>query len=152
MKTLHLIIDGSDNLGKTTVIDMLSKELDLPIIKMPHELHNVDIKNHVEEFSKFFSYVVVQFRKYPFIMDRGFTSSEVYSKVFNRGFYISYTGEIEELLDPKIFIFTGRVKNPETHQFDYTSFCKDKTFNDYEKIKIDKEFCELAKRRKYHLI
>lgn len=149
MKPLHLIIDGSDNLGKTTVIDILSKELKLPVVKMPNMKEYIK-NNNPEEFSKLFNETIVQFAEYPFILDRGFTSSLVYSKVFNRKFDLSYIKKIEEILTPTVIILTGR--HVVGGIVSYVSFCKDPIYKEAEKRDIDKAFCNLAYDNNYPLI
>jgi len=151
MKLLHLIIDGSENLGKTTVLTLLSKKLDLPIIKMPN-MQDYIKNNQAEVFSKLFNETVVQFAQYSFLLDRGYTSSQVYSKLFGRDFDLGYLKDTEEILKPKIIIFTGRHKNAMNGTVTYKSFCKDKIFDEEQKSKIDEEFCRLAEERGYTLI
>lgn len=150
MKPLHLIIDGSDNLGKTTVVKMLSMKLGLPIIKMPNMTEYIG-RGATEEFSKLFNETIIQFREYPFILDRGFPSSLVYSSIFNREFNLSYIEETEKLLDPTVFIFTGRHASS-NGKISYHSFCEDPIFNEEEKREIDEAFCNLANNRLYNLI
>lgn len=151
MKPLHLIIDGSDNLGKTTVLSLLSQRIGLPIIKMPNMKDYIEM-DKAEVFSKLFNETVVQFVQYPFLLDRGYTSSQVYSKLFGRKFDLGYLKDTEEALQPKIIIFTGRHRNGMTGEVTYKSFCKDKIFNEEEKSKIDEEFCNMAEERGYPLI
>ena len=151
MKPLHIIIDGSDNLGKTTLLNSLSKQLDLPILKMPNMKKY--IKNgDVEEFSRLFNETIIQFAKYPFLMDRCYTSSLVYNEIFKRGGDMLYLEEIEQALDPIVIILTGRHKNAMDQSISYKSFCKDPIYNEEEKAKVDEEFCRLAKDRGYILI
>lgn len=149
MKTQHIIIDGSDNLGKTTVLKQLSEELKLPIIKMPNMSEYIKNEN-AEEFSKLFNETIVQFAEHSFLMDRGFTSSLVYSKVFRRSFDLSYITKIEKILKPKVFILTGR--NIQGGRVSYVSFQKDPIYKEDQKKRIDSAFCTLAYERDYPLI
>lgn len=144
---LHILIDGSDNLGKTTVINLLSRKLDLPIIKMPDTAEYIE-KGNVEEFSKFFNKTLVQFAEFDFIMDRGFTSSRVYSKVFKRETDLSYISMIEQKLKPQVFIFTGIEEG--THG--NFSFHPDLVWEEKEKENIDLEYYNLAREKGYDLI
>jgi len=152
MKPIHILIDGSDNLGKTTVIQLLSRKLNLPVIKMPNTEKFIEAGN-VEEFSKFYNETLVQFSESSFIMDRGFTSTLVYSKVFARKNDVSYIDGIQNKLKPTVFILTGRTrKNSAYGTFYFTSFSQDPVYSDTEKTRIDEEFCELARKKSYHLI
>lgn len=106
-KPLHIIIDGSDKRGKTTVCKLLSQALQIPIIKM---LNTKDYILHgtTEEFSRLFNETVAQFKDSDFILDRGYPSSMVYSKVFSRSFDLGYIDQVERDLDPEVFIIHGK--------------------------------------------
>lgn len=104
-KPLHLILEGSDKVGKTTVCNLLSKKLKLPIIKMkdmPKLFHS-----RPEEASEIFNKTIVQFKDFSFICDRGYPSSIVYNKYFKRGYNLSYLDSIVNDLEPKIFVLIG---------------------------------------------
>lgn len=146
---IHLLLDGSDRLGKTTVVNLLSRMTQLPIIKMPNMSAYIKGDNP-EEFSKLFNEVIVQFAETSFILDRGFTSSLVYSKVFNRPFDLSYINNIEQILKPKVFIFTGRVFHSPSPRF--LRLGNDEIFKDNLLTEIDREFTFLAEERGYNLI
>lgn len=149
-KPIHIIIDGSDNLGKTTILRMLSKEMELPVIKMPNMQTYIE-NNNAEAFSKLFNETIVQFKQFSFLLDRGFTSSQVYSELFGREFDLGYLKDTEKILDPKIVIFTGRHKNQEG-KTEYFSFCDDPIFSKAQKNMVDEKFCELAEKKGYVLI
>lgn len=146
---LHLVIDGSDNLGKTTILNMLSEKLQLPIVKMPNMSRYIKDGN-AEQFSQLFNETVVQFAQYPFLLDRGYSSSVVYSKLFGRSYDLSYLQGTEEALKPTFVILTGRRRIND--EITYTSFCKDPIFDDEQKGKIDEAFCELASVNGWPLI
>jgi len=110
-----LIIDGADKLGKTTVVKMLSRKLNLPIIKMPDSKEFIK-DGSIEKVSKFFNESLIQFQEFSFIMDRGFTSSRVYSEVFDRVANLRYIENIENILDPRIFILVGEKKEKDDLQ------------------------------------
>lgn len=150
---LHILIDGADGLGKTTVIQKLSMNLQLPIIKMPNMKEYVE-KGLAEEFSKLFNQTIVQFSQFDFILDRGFTSSIVYSKVFERDSDLSYLTSIRNILKPHVFILTGEIP-PEDNNFrdgNFDYFRTDELFNYDEVSKVDAEFVRLAKDQGYPLI
>ncbi len=89
-----------------------------------------------------------------FIMDRGFTSSEVYSEIFKREFDFGYLGNIKSKLKPKVFILSGRNRPDGIHYsyYNYASFSEDPVYSNEEKQKIDKKFTELADRNGYTII
>jgi len=147
------MIDGSDNLGKTTVINLLSRKLDLPIIKMTNMKEYIE-EGDAEKYSRLYNETVVQFSEFSFIMDRGFTSSLVYSEVFSRKDDLSYIENIEQKLKPTIFILTGRNRPGAIHYsyLGYTSFSSDPIYNTESKNKIDEAFWKLAEERGYHLV
>lgn len=146
---MHIILDGSDNLGKTTTLNMLSEKLQLPVIKMPNMKEYIE-RDMTEQMSQLFSETIVQFKDYPFLMDRGYCSSIVYSKVFNRTFDLSYIDKINEELRPKIIIFTGRDKHGQIYK--YKSFCNDPIYHTGQKMEIDAAFCKYAETNGYPLI
>ena len=136
---LHIIIDGADKRGKTTVIKLLSEKLKLPVIKMPDSKEFID-SGQIERVSKFFNEIIVQFHGSSFILDRGFTSSVVYSRVFNRPDDLSYISEIENVLEPVIFILTGQ------------RFEDDDVYSHSETDLVNEEDQKLAQEKDYHLI
>lgn len=140
---IHILIDGPDKVGKTTVIKMLSDQLNIPVIKMTNMkdyLTGSLSENKAEEFSKLFNETLIQFKDSSFIMDRGFTSSIVYSRVFNRSFDLSYLDDIEQILQPKVFILTG------------TRFDDDDVYSNAQMEIVNAEFCNLALERGYNLV
>ena len=138
-KPVHIIIDSADKLGKTTQCLMLSRVLDVPYVKMPNMREYIE-KGKEEEFSKLFNETIVQFRYSDFVLDRGFTSSVVYSTVLNRKFDLSYINRIEEILDPVVFIFSGK------------PFKKDDVYDKNVIQKVNDEFVRIANKKHYHLI
>jgi hypothetical protein len=146
---MHIVIDGSDNLGKTTVLNILSEKLQLPIIKMPNMPKYIKDGN-TEPFSQLFSETVMQFKQFPFLMDRDYSSSVVYSRLFARDYDLGYLKDIREALNPKFIIFTGRrFINDEIH---YTSFCQDQVYDEEQKGLIDEAFCDYATANGHPLV
>jgi len=141
----HIIIDGADGLGKTTICQKLGRMLQMPVIKMPNMKEYIS-KGSAEEFSKLFNETIVQFSEYDFILDRGFTSSLAYSRVHNRKFDLSYTDLIENILQPKVFILTGRVDKG------WKYFRGDDIFNNSDTEQVDRAFLLLANDRRYNVI
>lgn len=143
---IHVVIDGSDGLGKTSVCQMLGRIMSLPVIKMSNMREYIK-KGSAEEFSKLFNETLVQFEEYDFILDRGFTSSLVYDKVFDRKSDLIYLTRIENALQPKIFILTGLVPDGT-----YNYFRGDEVFDNTQVLAIDREFVKLAQERGYEVI
>lgn len=144
-KPLHIIIDGADNTGKTTLCKALGEKLGIPIVKMPN-MHEYIKKHSAEEFSKLFNETIIQFKDYDFILDRGFTSSLAYSEVHHRDFDLAYIQKIEEELQPRVFITTGMTGG----HFNY--FDIDEVFSLVDTIKVDEAFVNLAIKRGYKLL
>lgn len=143
---LHIIIDGADGLGKTTICQMLSRTLNLPVIKMPNMKEYIG-NNTTEEFSRLFNETVVQFGEYDFIMDRGFTSSIVYSFVMDRGSDLGYIDGIKQKLKAKVFILTASDTSEKSKVFR-----DDEVWNTEMVSKIDKHFVVEALKEGYNLI
>ena len=135
---LHILIDGADKLGKTTVIELLSRKLDLPVIKMPNAAEWIK-DGSIEKVSEFYNETLIQFKDFDFIMDRGFPSSIVYSKVFERQANLDYITRIQQILSPKIFIFVGSHRKIED----------DIEKHNLEWKRINKEFYEFAEQRSF---
>lgn len=142
----RLIIDGPDGVGKTTICKLLAERLRIPIIKMPNMKEYFE-KGLTEEFSKLFNETVVQFARYPFILDRGFTSSLVYSKVYGReSVDLSYLYQLEKDLNATTFILTAT---------DHVAFMRrpeDEIIKRQFRTKINREFVKLAAENNYYLI
>jgi len=100
-----LIIDGVDGVGKTTVCRRLSEKLGFPVIKMPGMKEYFD--NSAEKMSKYFNSIVEQFNPGQFILDRGYPSSLVYSKIFERQDNLGYIPSHCKTLSAKVFILTA---------------------------------------------
>lgn len=101
-----VLIDGPDGTGKTTVAKRISETLEIPYVKMPNMVEYFN-KNSAEEFSKLFNETIVQFADCSFVLDRGFTSSLVYSHVYKRDFDLSYIDKIHKELNPLVIILTA---------------------------------------------
>lgn len=142
-----VLIDGPDNVGKTTVINKLHESTGYPIIKMPNMKEYFE-KGLTEEFSKLFNETIVQFRKFSFILDRGFTSSLVYSKVYNRSFDLSYLKDIQEQLNPVVIILHNTDSNGKNIRFQDDDI--DAINSKYDEIVDTYKF--LAKALRYNLI
>jgi len=140
IKPLHILIDGADGTGKTTLVQMLGRYYDIPTIKMPVPQSEVR-SGPIEELSEMFNKTIMQFHETDFILDRGFTSSIVYSKVFDRGYNLDYLKNIEQALNPQIFIITSG--NP---------MRSDDIYSPDEVANVDSEFRILANDRGYTVI
>jgi thymidylate kinase len=100
---LHLLLDGVDNVGKSTVAGILSRKLSLPIVSMP-SAHKFFLNGNIEQAAYVYNLTLTQFKDTSFIMDRGFPASIVYSKVYRRPLDHAYIAEVVSELDPEVFI------------------------------------------------
>lgn len=107
-KPLHLIIEGSDKSGKSTICRLLSKKLNMPVVKMKDMPKYFN--TNPEEASEVFNKTIVQFKHVPFIMDRGYPSSIVYSAYFRRKADLMYIKDIEKELKPIVIVLV--TENP----------------------------------------
>lgn len=144
-KPQHIIIDGADGTGKSTVVQMLSRKYNLPIIKMPVPQDKVRTEV-IEPLSEMFNKTIVQFHENDFIMDRGFTSSIVYSRVFERTHNLNYIHNIEQILDPVVIIMSAFEEGTNY------SLRDDDIYNQHEIDKVDREFLRLADEKNYPVI
>ena len=143
-KPLHLIIDGADGTGKSTICQLLSRKFDIPIIKMPVPQDKVRT-DVIEPLSEMFNKTIVQFHESSFIMDRGYTSSLVYSRVFKRTHNLNYIENIEKILKPMVFIITAWESGHKTLR-------DDDIYNPDEVELVDLEFLKIAEERNYPII
>lgn len=137
-KNLHILIDGPDRVGKSTVCQILSRRYDLPVIKMPNMPEYVK-KGNTEEMSWLFNQTIAQFHEYGFIMDRGYTSSLAYSRAFNRDFDLSYIEQIKGILRPYVFILyrdDGKEPNDDLYPKSELDLVKQEFLNlaDFERV------------------
>ena len=102
----HIIIEGSDRVGKTTVCALLSKKLKVPVIKM-QDMPKF-FKKNPEEASEIFNKTIMQFKDFGFVLDRGYPSSIVYSTYFNRQYDLKYLDKVIEVLQPQVFILNAK--------------------------------------------
>lgn len=102
-KPLHLIIDGPDGVGKSTVCQMMSTVLGIPVIKMKNMPDY--FYDDPEAASKIYNETVIQFNDTSFIQDRGWPTSVVYSVAYNRPEYkTKYLNDVKGKLNEHIFI------------------------------------------------
>lgn len=137
----HIIIDGPDGVGKSTVCDLLSKSSGYPIIRMADSAKYFSDPQFLEIMARQFNETVSQFAKYPFIMDRGYPTSLVYSKIFNRKGDLSYIKDIEYKLNPHVYILSR--KEP---------FADDPLLNRELYPKAMELYLDLAQDRNYKVI
>lgn len=106
MIPIHLIIEGADGLGKSTICKELSKQLKIDVVKMPGMTKY--FKNNPEEASEIYNRTVIQHQKSSFIQDRGWPTSIVYSKAYNREVSrLKYLKEIQRKLNETIIVLVG---------------------------------------------
>ena len=141
----HIFIDGPDGCGKSTICEMLSKKTGYPVIKMERvkEMFGTD---HIEPCSYTFNSTISQFSDCNFIVDRGYTSSVVYSSVYGRKANLSYLHEIEKRLNPVIIILIA------TNEELYKRRPTDEVIQPGYRELVRLEYIELAKRKNYTII
>jgi thymidylate kinase len=108
MKKVHLFIDGPDGAGKSTVCKDVGREMNIPIIKMPVSAEVLFDKEIVEDLSYVFNFTLTQFERYSFVVDRGFLTSLVYSKVYERKWKSDYIETVRLVLKPLVVVLTAR--------------------------------------------
>lgn len=138
-KTLHLIIDGPDKVGKSTVCQLLSRRLGIRVLKLDkmHKFH----KTAPEEVSEVFNDTLLNFSDISFILDRGYPSSLVYSSIYKRTYNLDYLDLFKEILKPKVFILYRSKPRAQDEII---------PGSDYDKIL--KEYLSRAKRNRWTLI
>jgi thymidylate kinase len=142
---MNIMIDGPDGTGKTTICEMMSELFKIPLIKMPNMKKYFE-NGMTEEFSQFYNELIVQFKDTDFVQDRGFTSSLVYGKVYDRHYDYSYIDAIENELKPKVFILTA------TDDVLFERRPTDEIITQDFRIEVNKEYRNLAAERGYTLI
>lgn len=96
----HFCIEGPDGVGKSTLADQLKNFFNIPVIRL-----NVKTLNGIEIASQSFNETIVQFKQYPFILDRWWISSKVYAKVYNRTDDFSYLKHFAKILPNSYLIY-----------------------------------------------
>jgi thymidylate kinase len=146
MKNKHIIIDGPDGCSKTTVCKKLSKILKRPLIRMKKT--KSFFKNlTVEDASYIYFTTISQIpSNYPCVFDRGYTSSLVYSRVYDRNVDLSYIDDVEKEMKPIIIILTA------TNEELFKRRPNDRVIDNDMRYKIKNEYEEVALRKKYYLV
>ncbi len=99
MPNLVIIFEGHDCSGKSSIAIELSKILGIPYFKNPKE-HEWLKKGKMVDATRYGGLYLANFiaiAKYPVIMDRGYASEYVYSKVFGRQTDIGAIFEIDRI-------------------------------------------------------
>lgn len=104
---MHVFIEGPDGVGKTTLIRKLQKSTTFPVIKMKIADKGFRLGS-IEDLSYVFNTTLMQFKDYSFIVDRGFLTSLVYSKIFNRQYDFEYINIVNKTLNPVIILLTAK--------------------------------------------
>ena len=97
---LHIMIEGPDGAGKSTIAEHLSVKLGLPIRVMYTNKHIFE--TCIEECSEIFNRMLADLKDTSFILPRGFISSLVYSKVYKRNYDLNYIEHVAKLLTPVV--------------------------------------------------
>jgi thymidylate kinase len=100
VKIKQIMLCGNDRSGKTSIARYIAKKLNWPIIKIntgQYVREGVPIgSNELERLMKVFNETVWQFKDSNFILDRGFISTLVYSKVYERTYDTNYILDLME--------------------------------------------------------
>lgn len=110
-ESLHIIIDGCDSVGKTTLCRNLSQALRIPVTHMEKakEVFTTRKTCDIETLSYMYNHTLVQLKQHSFIIDRGFVSSLVYTEVYERpAEKVEYIRNIERALEPIVYILVNR--------------------------------------------
>lgn len=106
-----IIWEGLDGSGKTTLQNAISKNLNIPLVKL-----NIDKKlfnGDIEQYGEVFNRCIVQLKSLNFMLNRSFPGSFVYSKVYNRKHNLKYLGGFEKKLNYNakiVFLTTNSYK------------------------------------------
>ncbi|RPI82238.1 MAG: hypothetical protein EHM34_07255 [Nitrosopumilales archaeon] len=94
----QLMFEGCDRCGKSSVAQSVSKQIQWPIIKIDtgsFVREGVPIgSTNLERIMRAFNQTVSQFKDSNFILDRGFVSTQVYSKAYKRFYNTDYIDSI----------------------------------------------------------
>lgn len=138
-KPLHLLIDGTDRVGKTTVCELLRLSTGLPVIKMKDM--STHFSSEPEKASEIFNKTIVQLKKYSFICDRGFPSSIVYSKIYKRKYDLSYLEDIQKELNPVVIILVS-----------YADRGKDEIIEEKKRLELQEEYIRQSNANGWNMI
>lgn len=103
-----IFIEGPDGAGKTELVKKLQDEGYGPIVRLPKSQEFFK-KGNIEEASWIFNNTLAQLtNKNSFIVDRGYFSSLVYSKVYKRKTDLSYIWNIHKKLKPIVIFLDAK--------------------------------------------
>lgn len=130
----RIIIDGVDGIGKSTQCQLLARHLGFPIIRMP------DFKGgDIEQSAFIFNNTLTQFYG-NYIIDRGFISSLVYSKVMKRNANLSYIHDIKHHFSDLIILSSTKDEFTERQQKNKNGL----EFSYHQLIEINETYLEFA--------
>jgi thymidylate kinase len=142
-KNIHIMIEGVDGVGKTSVCNLLSEKLDIRVVRMNAHKY---FYSTIEEASRMFNDLLCQFEKFSFIMDRGYVSSIVYSKVYERNSDLSYLDEVNNILRPEVIILTA------TPEKLFERSPSDKVVDNDKRIPIQEEYIRFGRSHDLKII
>lgn len=139
----HIFIEGPDGVGKSTLIKGLSKKLNLPVIKMKKAGYGFRTGT-IEGLSYIFNTTLEQFNRYGYIVDRGFITSLVYNKAYERNNdkEFEYIEKINNTIKPIIILLTAD-KNEILKRRK-----KDKIITDEMRLRVYNEYNKFYKQNK----
>ena len=95
-----IVFEGLDGAGKSTLMKIISRKLKIPIIK-PLTINKKIFMNSekLEEYAELINKCLMNFKKFNFILNRNFSGSIIYSKVYKRKYDLKY---IDNFLIPQL--------------------------------------------------
>jgi thymidylate kinase len=142
---VHIQLDGPDGCGKSTQCKLLGKALGLPVLKM-EKAKKAFKTGDIEIQSWKWNDALAKRHTESFIVDRGFTSSLVYSKVYKRKNSLNYIEYVKYYLRPLIIILTA------THEELFRRRPVDAVITQVFRKEVKKEYELLAWRENYPII
>ena len=107
IKRLIIFCEGYNEIEKTTIIQRLANELQLPLLKLknPRSCFRKGMGSH-EEFMYVFSHVLFQLRHTSYIVDGSPLSSLVKCNIYKRKAALNYIYPLLLKIDPLVIFFT----------------------------------------------
>ena len=145
LKGMRIILEGPDGSSKTTIVKMLKKKTGFLILKMPGTKKYFK-DGDAETPSYLFNRTVCQLWGVNFLLDRGFPSSIVYTRVYKRQVDLSYLEGVEKMLNALVIILTATDKEL------FRRKPNDSIIDKKHRIEVKKEYDHLAKERNWSII
>ena len=139
IKTLHIIVEGADGIGKSTLSKKLSTKLKLPLLRMV-KAKKAFTSDTIEDLSIVFNHTLLQLKDTNYVVDRGPISSIIFSKVYERTDDLEYIYSICEKINPLAIYLTSTDRQQMFNQRK-----KDRLIDTAHRKKIYKEYANFFK-------